>query len=52
MNDKKQNKNIDVKLGTPERFGYAQNIASKITKINKIQFLNWTKVIKNKNFGC
>jgi SAM-dependent methyltransferase len=50
MNDKKQNKNIDVKPGTPERFGYAWNIASKITKINEIQFLNWTKVIKNKKF--
>ena len=58
MNNNK-NKKIDAKLGTPERFGYAWNIASKITKINEIQFLNWTKVIKNKkfwsgkkNFGC
>ena len=49
MNNNK-NKKIDAKLGTPERFGYAWNIASKITEINEIQFLNWTKVIKNKKF--
>ena len=41
---------IDTKLGTPERFGYAWNIASKIEKNNELQFLNWTKVIKNKNY--
>ena len=50
MNTNKQNKKIGIKLGTPERFGYAWNIASKITKINEIQFLKWTKVIKNKDF--
>ena len=50
MNKTKHDKSIDAKLGTPERFGYAWNIASKINKINEIQFLNWTKVIKNKNF--
>ena len=43
-------KDYDVKLGTPERFGYAWNIASKIKDINEIQFLNWTKVIKNKSY--
>ncbi len=42
--------NIDVKMGTPERFGYAWNIASEIKKINEVQFLNWTKVIKDKNY--
>lgn len=41
---------INTKLGTPERFGYAWNIASKINEINEIQFLNWTKLIKNKQF--
>jgi len=45
----KKNK-FDTSLGTPERFGYAWNIASKITEINEIQFLNWTKTIKNKKF--
>jgi hypothetical protein len=49
MNNNK-NKKIDANLGTPERFGYAWNIASKITEITEIQFLNWTKVIKNKKF--
>ena len=49
----KKNKNttkIDAKLGTPERFGYAWNIASKIKDVNEEQFLNWTKVIKNKKY--
>ena len=41
IKDKKRPK-IDVKLGTPERFGYAWNIASEIKEINEIQFLNWT----------
>ena len=50
MNKNKYTKSIDAKLGTPERFGYAWNIASKITSINEIQFLNWNKVIKNKKF--
>ena len=48
-----KNKNIpkiDVKLGTPERFGYAWNIASEIKEINEVQFLNWTKVIKYKKY--
>ena len=44
------NKTTDVKLGTPERFGYAWNIASEIKDINEIQFLNWVKVIKDKNY--
>ena len=48
MKNKKKSK-VDVKLGTPERFGYAWNIASKIKDINEVQFLNWTKVIKDKN---
>lgn len=47
---KNNSKTIDTKMGTPERFGYAWNIASKITDINEIQFLNWTKTIKNKGF--
>jgi len=47
---KKINNEIDTKLGTPERFGYAWNIASKITEINEVQFLNWTKIIKDKSF--
>ena len=47
---KKFKSKIDTKLGTPERFGYAWNIASKITEINEVQFLNWTKIIKDKNF--
>jgi len=46
----KKNININTELGTPERFGYAWHIASEITKINEVQFLNWTKVVKNKNF--
>jgi len=50
MKKNKNNKSIDAKLGTPERFGYAWNIASKITDINEVQFLNWTKVIKDKEF--
>lgn len=41
---------IDVRLGTPERFGYAWNIAAKIKDVNEDQFLNWTKVIKDKNY--
>ena len=40
----------DIKLGSPERFGYAWNIASEIKNINETQFLNWTKVIKDKKF--
>ena len=38
MKKNKNNKSIDAKLGTPERFGYAWNIAAKITTINEIQF--------------
>ena len=40
----------NTKLGSPERFGYAWNIASKINDINELQFLNWTKTIKNKSY--
>lgn len=40
----------DIKLGSPERFGYAWNIASEIKNNNEIQFLSWTKVIKDKKF--
>lgn len=47
---KKNNNSTDTKLGSPERFGFAWNIASKIENINELQFLNWTKTIKNKNY--
>jgi SAM-dependent methyltransferase len=50
MLKKKNSTKIDINLGTPERFGYAWNIASKIKDVNEDQFLNWTKVIKNKNY--
>tara|TARA_B100000579_G_C22787470_1_gene832678 strand:- start:643 stop:1449 length:807 start_codon:yes stop_codon:yes gene_type:complete len=46
----KNNNSIKTNLGTPERFGYAWNIASDIKKNNEIQFLNWTKVVGNKSF--
>ena len=45
-----RNHSTDTKLGSPERFGYAWGIASKIEDINEVQFLNWTKTIKNKSY--
>ena len=50
MNKNKLYKNKAMKLGSPERFGYAWSIANKISPINEKQFLNWTKVIKDKKF--
>ena len=55
MNNNNNNYDDDInktntKLGTPERFGYAWNIASKINDINELQFLNWTKTIKDKSY--
>ncbi len=43
-------KKINTKLGSPERFGYAWNIANNISDVSEQQFLRWTKVIKNREY--